>query len=117
MQQPNGDVIINHIKKKEVKKGLIERKNISKQNYIPKKRYYRKKNNFKRTKPAEKCKCYNCGEEGHKSYECNKKRVKISRIDRLEIDSNLEYVTSIKSEDFYEEIYEEFSSSLEEESD
>ena len=62
----------------------------------------------------EKCKCYNCGEEGHKSYECNKKKVKISRIDRLEIDSDLESVTSIKSEDFYEELYEEYSTSSEE---
>ena len=57
---------------------------------------------------------YNCGEEGHKSYECNKKRVKISKIDRLEIDSDLESIKSIKSDDFFEEIYEEYSTSSEE---
>ena len=93
-------------RKKQLKKGLIKKKNFTKQKYIPKKRYYKKKREFIKTK--SKCKCYNYG-EGHKSYECNKKRVKISKIDRIEIDSDLESIKSIESEDFFEEIYEECS--------
>lgn len=90
--------------------GLIKRKNISKKNFIPRKIYYQKRRNFKRNS-TDRCKCYNCGEEGHKSYECNKMKVKISKIDREEIESDLESISSIKSEDFYTELYEEFSES------
>ena len=92
---------------------LFKRKNISKQNYVPRRKYYKKKKYFKRIEPAEKCKCYNCGEEGHKSYECNKRRVKISKIDREEINSDLESIKSIESDDCFDEIYEEYSSSSE----
>lgn len=101
-------------KRKQLRKGLIKRKNFSKQNYIPRKKYYKKKKEFSKTKPTDKCKCYNCGEEDHKSYECNKRRVKISKIDRIEIDSDLESIKSIESEDFFDEIYEEYSTSSEE---
>lgn len=98
-------------KRRKKKRGLIKRKNWTKQKYKPRKRYFRKKRIFKKINQNEKCTCYNCGEKGHKSYECNKKRVKISKIDRIDIESDIESITYIQSNKCYEEIFEEFSDS------
>ena len=71
------------------------------ENIIKRKKY--EKDNKK--KPTN-CKCYNCGEEGHKSYECNKKKVRVSIIDIEDIESDLETISSFDSE--ISEIFEEF---------
>ena len=84
-------------KKRKLKKKKIKKyKRFKKHRAKPHKRYYKrkvienKKENKKRDrKPKSRCECWNCGETGHLSYDCDKKKVRILIEDYEDIKSEL----------------------------
>ena len=48
--------------------------NLTQKNFNPENRYY------KRNKKSTTCQCWNCGEIGHKSIDCNKRKANIVKL-------------------------------------
>ena len=91
--QRNGDVL-SHIIKKEKR---YKKYNKFKKKYKkPGRKYYKRKHkNQRKLVDKSRCKCWNCGEIGHISTDCKKKKVRILQEDFEQIRDELEEIISI----------------------
>ena len=84
-------------RKRKQKRKRKKYKNSKRFKYNPKRKYFKRKRKIQKNKNKEikrknqklksQCECWNCGEKGHLSYECNKKKVKILIQDFEDIES------------------------------
>jgi Zinc knuckle len=96
-------------------------KRFKKEKVKPRRRYFKrkiKKTNTNNRKPNSQCECWNCGDIGHISYDCPKKKVKILYKDYKDIESELSEMDIDDLDSIESDIYEiksDFSSEEENE--